>query len=137
MKRFGMALAALALIGALAGCSSGSSHGEAQTIALKAESMAFSTKEMALEKGKTYKLVFNNQDTQLHDFSVDKIPAEMHASHSDAHDMGGKKPDLHVSAEAGKTGEVEFTPTKAGTYTFYCTVAGHKDVGMEGKIVVK
>jgi uncharacterized cupredoxin-like copper-binding protein len=136
MKRMGMALAAIALVGALAGCSSGST-GDVQTINVKAGNTTFETKEITVEKGKTYKLVFDNQDVQTHDFSVDQIPVKVKESHMDMHDMGGKMPDLHVSADGGKTGEIEFTPTKAGTYTFYCTVAGHKDAGMVGQLIVK
>ncbi|MDA0302102.1 MAG: plastocyanin/azurin family copper-binding protein [Chloroflexi bacterium] len=43
---------------------------------------------------------------------------------------------MHVAAEAGRVAEIEFTPTQAGTYVFYCTVPGHREAGMEGKLIV-
>jgi uncharacterized cupredoxin-like copper-binding protein len=45
-------------------------------------------------------------------------------------------PVLHVAAEPGATGHMTFTPTKSGTYEFYCTVPGHKDAGMVGTMTV-
>jgi uncharacterized cupredoxin-like copper-binding protein len=128
-----VALVASLVVGVIAGCSSA---GGVQTVTVSAKDLAFDAKELTVQKGQPVKLVFNNGDTQLHDFSVDKIPADV-KTHTEGHDMGAKKPDLHVSADAGKSGTVEFTPKEAGIYTFYCTVAGHKDAGMVGKLIVK
>jgi uncharacterized cupredoxin-like copper-binding protein len=53
--------------------------------------------------------------------------------------MGAVNPDqlpVHVAAAQGDEGTVTFTPTEAGTYEFYCTVAGHKASGMVGKLIV-
>jgi len=36
----------------------------------------------------------------------------------------------------GKSGEVNFVPSKAGTYYYICAVPGHRELGMEGKIIV-
>ena len=38
--------------------------------------------------------------------------------------------------QGGKTSTVDAT-LKAGTYTFYCSVPGHREAGREGKIAVK
>ncbi len=37
----------------------------------------------------------------------------------------------------GKTDEITFTPTKTGTFPFWCAVPGHRDAGMEGKLIVR
>ena len=37
---------------------------------------------------------------------------------------------------AGASGTLTFTPTTAGTYTFYCNVPGHSDAGMLGELIV-
>ena len=53
--------------------------------------------------------------------------------------MGATNADqlpVHVAAAQGHEGTVTFTPTEAGTYEFYCTVAGHKASGMVGKLIV-
>lgn len=136
MKRWSVLVAAVGLAAVVAGCASSSAP---QTVEVKTNGMAFATKEVTVKKGQTVKLTFNNPDVQLHDFSIDKIPAKAAESHGDSHDHGaaGAGPQLHVAADAGKTGTLEFTPTEAGTYTFYCTVAGHKEAGMTGTLVVK
>lgn len=83
-------------------------------------------------------MVLANQDSVEHDISVTHIAVKVHqAGHGGGHGTGGKGPALHVHAEAGTSEAVEFTPTEAGTYEFYCTVSGHKEAGMIGRLVVK
>ncbi|MCJ7513886.1 MAG: plastocyanin/azurin family copper-binding protein, partial [Anaerolineales bacterium] len=93
--------------------------------------------------GAPVELTFINEDALEHDFSILEIPVEsvseadpMSAEHE--MQMGAEvKPVLHVAAEPGATNHLSFTPTKSGTYEFFCTVAGHKDAGMVGTMVVK
>jgi uncharacterized cupredoxin-like copper-binding protein len=42
-----------------------------------------------------------------------------------------------VAAAGGQSAMLEFTPSKPGTYEFWCTVAGHKEAGMTGTLVVQ
>jgi nitrite reductase (NO-forming) len=49
-------------------------------------------------------------------------------------------PDLKVASakfdhSTGAT-KVRFKVTRAGTFEYYCTIAGHRQIGMEGKLVV-
>ncbi|HYF78300.1 MAG TPA: plastocyanin/azurin family copper-binding protein [Symbiobacteriaceae bacterium] len=137
MKMWVKVALATAGAAAIAGCSS-KTAGPAAVITLKTEGYAFDQKELKLEKGKTYELVLDNKDVQLHDFSIDKIAVKAeHGNDDHGHDMSGKQPDLHVAADAGKSGKITFTPTASGTFDFYCTVAGHKEAGMVGKMIVK
>jgi plastocyanin len=57
-----------------------------------------------------------------------------------------KEPDAGLNVEeevgAGKTVTVKFTPTKPGTYTFYCDkqllfFKSHREKGMEGRLEVR
>lgn len=50
-------------------------------------------------------------------------------------------PDLNVasakfSANTGST-TVRFKVTRAGTFTYYCSIPGHRQIGMEGKLEVR
>ena len=36
----------------------------------------------------------------------------------------------------GDSLNVEFTPSTPGEYEFFCTVAGHKEAGMVGTLIV-
>ena len=49
----------------------------------------------------------------------------------------GTAPMLHVAVGIGSTGTLQFTPSTPGTYQFICTVAGHKEAGMVGTLIVK
>ncbi len=40
------------------------------------------------------------------------------------------------SVAAGASGTVTFTPSTAGTFTFYCNIPGHSDAGMVGELTV-
>ena len=46
--------------------------------------------------------------------------------------------ELGIDAEIlpGKTAAVDLTGTREGTYTFYCSVPGHREKGMEGTLFV-
>jgi len=57
-----------------------------------------------------------------------------------------KDPAVGLNVEkdlsAGKTGKITFTPTQAGTVTFYCDrrlwpMPSHRDKGMEGRLDVR
>lgn len=136
MKKWRLLMTTAAIGGVvLAGCSS--SNASPVTVKQTIEGMNFGQKELTLQNGQPVTLVLENKDSLQHDFSIDKIPGKVKEEHGAMHDMGGKKPDVHVSVDAGKTGEVTFTPTAPGTYTFYCTVPGHRDAGMQGQLVVK
>jgi plastocyanin len=62
------------------------------------------------------------------------------------HDLVIKAPeagiDVKLDVRAGKSGEVTFTPTRAGTYEMFCDKAppigkSHKEKGMHGKLIVE
>jgi plastocyanin len=64
---------------------------------------------------------FSNPSQLPHDVAIE----------SDAGEEVGK---TDVVSEGESTASVELTP---GSYTFYCTVPGHRDQGMEGTLTVK
>lgn len=138
-------LAVCALIAAsalLGGCSGAAGSGKAVTVVTT--DMAFQPREVRVAVDVPASLRLQNKGALLHDWTVERLPArdvEAHASADHAHGDGGgtSAPPpgaVHVAAEAGHTAEVRFTPTAAGEYVFYCTVAGHRQAGMEGKLVV-
>ena len=53
------------------------------------------------------------------------------------HDFVIDELDAHVSAGRGETATGGFhAGEERGTYTYYCSVPGHRDAGMEGELVV-
>ena len=53
------------------------------------------------------------------------------------HDITADGIGLHVHAMAGERLAFEAGPFEPGEYAFFCSVAGHREVGMVGKIVVR
>ena len=104
--------------------------------------MKFQPTSIEVVAGQPVVLTFNNMDVIDHDFSIMEIPmlnmtstSEPVAGHAMGHTAG--EPELHMAVMMRKSGTLNFTPTKPGAYEFYCTVAGHKEAGMVGTLVVK
>lgn len=122
----------------LAGCGAGSKPPENMQLVI--EAMSFKPANIEAQMGQPVTITVANKDSQLHDWTIDKIAVSSKKEEgAGQHDMGGMtsmEPELHVPIDAGRTGVIEFTPTQVGTYTFYCTVPGHKDAGMHGTLTV-
>ena len=89
----------------------------ARVIEVLASSFAFAPSEVRVAAGEEVAIELTSQDAE-HDFVIEDV-------------------DLHVvAADAGRTEVGGLTAPAAGTYTFYCAVAGHRSAGMEGTLVV-
>ena len=127
---------------ALAACSGSSTSSGPQEIALEASAMKYSPATIEVMAGQPVKLTFNNKDSVEHDFSIMEFPIESMGATPvpmAGHDMGSMTtdPQLHMAVAMGSSGMMEFTPSKPGTYEFFCTVPGHKEAGMVGTMIVK
>ncbi len=125
----------------LVGCSTNSQPGAAITV--NVGEFAYDPATITVSAGQAVILTIKNNGAVEHDFVVEKINAsdiqgnmESHDGHM-ANDMGQMNYDLHVSIAPGESAVLKFTPTEAGTYEFFCTVAGHKEAGMTGALTVK
>jgi uncharacterized cupredoxin-like copper-binding protein len=135
---------ALVTIIALAACGATSSAPTTpQSFAVRAKEFGFAPAQLTVTAGQPVELIFQNTGAVEHDWSVREIdlvgnPTATEES-GDGHMMGDMHdaPKLHVAAGPGTQGKLTFTPSKAGTYEFFCTVAGHKEAGMVGTLTVK
>lgn len=89
----------------------------AREIEVSASSFAFDPDTIEVEAGEDVAIVLTSTDI-LHDLVVDDL-------------------DVHVSAGGGETSTGGLHAEDPGTYTFYCSVSGHREAGMEGTLVVK
>lgn len=111
-------------------------------VTLDTNAMQFQPASFEVVAGQPVELTFSNQDVLDHDFTIMEIPITRMTADSEpvmGHEMGDmeSEPELHMAVMMGKSGTLNFTPTKPGTYEFFCTVAGHKEAGMVGSLVVK
>ena len=138
--RLGLAsLMVLALL--LAACSGTAGSSGPMEIMVQAAGMTYQPATIEVTAGQPVQITFQNMDSVDHDLSIMEFPMEMMGATQEpmaGHDMGGmtEQPELHMAALMGQNAVLEFTPSKPGTYEFFCTVAGHKEAGMVGTMVV-
>jgi len=87
-------------------------------IIIKAANYRFSPNSITLKQGEKVRLVLESTGG-THDLVID---------------------ELGVSTQLVSDGHkawVDFVPDKTGTFTFYCSVNSHRDMGMEGTIIVE
>lgn len=146
MKNKALLLVGLILITLVACASDGSVESEPQhkAITIVASDIAYDVERIEATAGQPINLTLENQGVLEHDFSIVEIPLHgevttEHAEESEEHDMSevGVEPAVHVAAAADGRSTIEFTPASPGQYTYYCTVSGHREAGMEGVLVVK
>jgi uncharacterized cupredoxin-like copper-binding protein len=104
--------------------------------------LGFNPTTLEVTAGEPVKLMLQNNGALEHDFSVTEFPTEGTAEQTGGSDHGaghgsGEGTGLHVAALGGQRASLEFTPSKPGTYEFWCTVPGHKEAGMTGTLVVQ
>lgn len=139
-----LALTAVTFI-ACSPAESATSPVEPVELSLIATDIAYDVNRLEVAAGQPVKLTLQNQGVLEHDFSITEMPyagdvttTEM-AEEMPGHDMSNiaEEPDIHVAAPTDGSNTIEFTPSTPGEYEFYCTVAGHKEAGMVGTLVVK
>jgi plastocyanin len=89
----------------------------ARRVEVTGTSFEFDPAEIRVEAGEDVAIVLTSEDI-LHDFTIDEL-------------------DAHVSAGPGETEEGGFTAGGPGRSTYYCSVNGHREAGMEGTLVVE
>lgn len=119
MRLTSLALIALLALG-LAACGGGASPTTTgPKISIDMTEFMFSPKAIEVPAGQQVTLELRNKGTVEHDLTIDAI-------------------GLKVIVKPGQTAQRAIGPFAAGTeYEVHCTVAGHKESGMIGTLVVK
>lgn len=89
----------------------------APEVAVTARSFAFEPSELTVTAGEPVNIALTSTDL-LHDFIVE-----------------GE--DFHLAADRDETVTGALTLDEPGTYTVYCSVAGHREAGMEATLTVE
>ena len=134
--------AALLLIAVLLYGCAGSSTVPAE-IAIEETEFGYSPSSMTVVVRQPVTLTIHNAGSTEHDFVIQKINASDVVEEGSAstehsmHDMQGLEDyDLHVSTREGETSILKFTPQEAGMYQVFCSVPGHKELGMLAELIV-
>lgn len=97
--------------------------GAGATVEVEADpsgNLAFTSEEITAKAGKDT-IDFTNESP---------VPHDVHIEDSSGKELGGTE----ITQEGSDSAEVELKP---GTYTYFCSVPGHRQAGMEGTLVVK
>jgi plastocyanin len=86
-------------------------------VAVTARSFAFEPSQLTVTAGEPVNIALTSTDL-LHDFVVE-----------------GE--DFHLAADRDETVTGALTLDEPGTYTVYCSVAGHREAGMEATLTVE
>lgn len=122
----------------LAGCAG--TPESATEVTVEATDFAYNPVTITVPSGQPVTLTLKNMGAVEHDFVVDNINvSDVEASDSgpaEHHQMEQAEYDLHFFAKAGESAVLRFTPLQPGTYEIFCSIAGHKEAGMIGELIV-
>ncbi len=144
--------ALIVLAAALAGCPSGNGNpdgtptptatptpvemlgGEAPVVTLKLEmrDIAYGAEELRAPAGSVFAIEFRNRGVIEHDFTIEEF-----AGDASEIGLGDERYDVHVLLKRGESETLLLRVPESGTIAFWCSVAGHRQVGMEGVLVIE
>jgi plastocyanin len=114
-----VALCALALAACGGGAASGGSGAAALNVTVSATEFKYDPAVINATPGQTVNLTFKNTGSVQHTFVLANA-------------------NVKLTVDPGKSVTQTFTaPAAAGTYVFECDIAGHKEAGMTGQLIVK
>ncbi len=91
----------------------------AREISIRGTSFDFTPKDIKISANENVTIAFTASDAE-HDVTVEGVPGVGHIVH----------------AQQGKTARGGLKISAPGTYTFYCSVSGHRKAGMVGTVTV-
>jgi len=124
-------LVSVVLIALLAACSGGtigatkpaSGGGGGKIINVSATEFEFKPNKFEGKVGEKITFKVTNKGTVEHNFVILS--------------PDGSQELTKLTTQPGETKSLEFTPSEAVTYQIDCNIAGHKEAGMVGELVVK
>lgn len=108
------------------------------TVSLGSETgeLKFFPSNFEFESGKRYKLILKNPSQQKHYFTAKSFADASWTQKVEAGNVEIKGAIHELELKPRAEAEWVFVPLKSGTYNLRCTVAGHAEAGMVGKISI-
>lgn len=114
-------------------------------LSVEMRDIAFEPLELTARAGEVVDIRFQHQGGILHDFTIDQMDADVmemmggSGAGVDIHmgaDQGAMARAVHLALDAGQEGRMRLRVHEPGTYTYYCTVPGHREAGMVGTLTI-
>lgn len=113
---------------------------DTRTVTITMREFSYGPVEIHAKVGERVRLVLVNKGVVLHDITTDsfkgEVETEASAEHHGDHPAEGEGPNFHAAANAGETVELTFVAEEAGRLELYCTVPGHRELGMTALLIV-
>lgn len=90
----------------------------ALTVGIEARDPYFSPTELSVPAAGATRLVLTNHGYVAHNLTIDEL-------------------GIQLVATRGGTDELTLVDPTAGVYTFYCSISGHREAGMEGTLTIE
>jgi len=94
-------------------------NGDDRPVTIVAREFAFDPARVTVEAGQPVTVILDNEGVLSHNLAIEKIGVRTRTIQTDSSDR------------------VTFTPESPGEYRFYCAVAGHREQGMVGTLIVR
>jgi uncharacterized cupredoxin-like copper-binding protein len=99
--------------------------------------LKFFPSDIQFEAGKPYKLLLDNPSPVKHYFTSKDFADASWTKKVQAGKVEVKGAIHELELQSGAAAQWVLTPMKSGTYELHCSIPGHAEAGMVGKIVVK
>ncbi len=110
----------------------------ARTLPIELRDTAFAPARLEVAALEVVDLALKNTGAADHDFTIDTMPGAtlVLGPQTSDHQAHASKAAAHAAPGPGKSVSLRLKPTARGEYVFYCSIAGHREAGMTGTLVV-
>jgi len=111
-----------------------------ETITISFDEFSYEPDEIVFQAGKPYKLVLKNlAEKKKHYFTAPEFYKAIATRKVQSNKDGEIKAPYFTALELMVNGQLDlyFVPVTKGEYPVYCTFDGHRDEGMEGKLIIQ
>ncbi len=93
--------------------------GQAREITVTGSEFSFSPSTITVQAGESILLIFNNTGSTTHNLTIQELGVSTR------------------TIGAGQSDTIEFVAEETATLSFHCSVGNHRDLGMEGELIVE
>jgi len=117
----------------------GTDWSKMQTVTVKIKEFTFNPHTLRFKKDAPYKLEIKNVGTEKHYFTATAFFKAVASRKMQSNTDGEIKAPYFTALEVfpGRQLDFYFVPVKKGSYYLLCTIEGHEEQGMHGKIVIE
>ena len=101
-----------------------------------ASEWGFRPEGIILQQGEEVRFTLKNDGAIIHNLKVDDLEVDVIADMSSG-GFSADEGELLVGADSEDIGTITFIPLEPGEYTFFCSIGSHRQLGMEGSLIVQ